>query len=322
MIDFPLFIVGSYRAGTTLLRLVLSCHEDIYISDETGFIAEVGRRLNEFGDLSQPRHLKRLYKEIVRFLIKSQWKDIPSYDYVVRHIRAPSYPELIRVVCTYGSPKLSVLVWGDNTPRYVYEIAYLKQLFPNARFLVMVRDGRDVYASVKQTPFGKGLEPEAVALEWTHRLFHGLAAHRYLGPQDVMLLKYEKFVQAPVETLTEIIAWLGVHWPGADVFLRFYETADAQHMSLTMPHHANLVRPISPQGVGRFRRDLSKKEILCLEKLMAPGLLAFGYELVNPVRPNGGHLVHLRRLCWSRLAQKYGALTNSLKQIIQNFLQP
>jgi Sulfotransferase family len=76
----PVFIVGCYRSGTSLLRLMLSAHPCISISSEGAYIDYVDSKLSSYGDLSDPKNLEALHRDISPFLKEERWLSVPPFE--------------------------------------------------------------------------------------------------------------------------------------------------------------------------------------------------------------------------------------------------
>ena len=115
--------------------------------------------------------------------------------------------------------------WGDKTPHYVHHVDHLLRLWPRARFVVLVRDGRDVALSLRRMPFGPN-NAWAAAQWWARGIRAGARAQRE-HPGAVLTLRYEDLAQRPEEEVRRLCAFLGLSYsrrhagagarrPGAD----------------------------------------------------------------------------------------------------------
>lgn len=315
MEPLPVFIVGSYRSGTSLLRMILSSHSRVYIANESEFICDLGRQLEAYGNLERDDNLERLYKAAVVYMRNAKWSSIPPLDYVLSRMRRREYREFIYVIETWGAQEKNLLYWGDNTPRYIECIPYLISLFPEMRFIIMIRDGRDVYSSVRHLHFG-GDNPEAVGFEWNWRMYQAIAAEKYIPPNRLIYVKYENLVTNPYETLYTICDFLGISFEAG--MLNYYSSQEANNLA-RLPHHSNVVKPLSSHSVGRYRRELTSDEIAVLESIMAPCLLAFGYELSLPIKPARNLSFYYSRLFRSRVSQKIRNKLSFFRKAIHRF---
>jgi hypothetical protein len=147
----PVFIVGCERSGTTLVRLMLDSHPAFAIPDESHFIVELHRRRRSRQAPAQTVERALAHPRFER------WGLDPAL--VRRRIaRDPprSFASAMRVLfaayaAVQGKPR-----WGDKSPPYTAHIPLLARLFPQARFVHVIRDGREVAASLASQPFWSG----------------------------------------------------------------------------------------------------------------------------------------------------------------------
>jgi hypothetical protein len=224
------FIVGCPRSGTTLLRRLVDTHPHIAIIHQSRFIPNFfeGRRgLTPEGlvttklvdRLLQARGVKNL--ETSREMLES----------LVEAGEPLSYSTFITgVFDLYGKGQGKRLV-GDKTPAYVRRIPTLHALWPEARFVHLIRDGRDVCMSAinwrkADHALGRfstwGVDPittAAVWWEWHVRL--GREDGGSLAPKLYHEVRYEELVSRPAKTCEKLCSFLDL--PYDDAMLKFHE---------------------------------------------------------------------------------------------------
>ena len=154
-----LFVVGSPRSGTTLLASVLNQLPEVWIGEETGFVPRLYRpgfeSLHEFDD----QQLAALVEAVNSYLTMGHWTRLASVAGARRfwsESGTTGYAGLVRYVWSLDeAPEGSrPAVAGDQTPNYVLALPLLEQMFPDAFYVHVVRDPRDVVASILPLPFG------------------------------------------------------------------------------------------------------------------------------------------------------------------------
>ena len=100
--------------------------------------------------------------------------------------------------------------WGDKTPHYVHHVDHLLRLWPHARFVVLVRDGRDVALSLRRMPFGPN-NAWAAAQWWARGIRAGARAQRE-HPGAVLTVRYEDLAQRPREEVRRLCTFLGLDY--------------------------------------------------------------------------------------------------------------
>lgn len=203
MDDAPFFIVGSARSGTTLLRVILNAHPEVTVPPESRFVTELWSGSNEvetsafLAALQQHRQFKSWNLSIG--LVK---EELGARDKVL-------YGTAIEAVYDAYAKRAGKKRWGDKTPRYVEHIPFISRLFPSARFVHLVRDGRNVALSYARVPFGPKTVAKAAAL-WARRVKLGVTEGRRLGDDRYKEIRYEDLVEEPEATTRSLCAFLGI----------------------------------------------------------------------------------------------------------------
>jgi hypothetical protein len=273
----PIFIVGCPRSGTTLLRLLLSAHPLISISSEGSYISHLRTSLESYGDLSNPVALARLHKDLLPYLVFEKFVSLPTFEHFLEWTNTFG-TGLRSIVTFYGTwearalGKNELTWWGDNAPYYAHHIPFFVRLFPACRFILVVRDPRDTYASIKST-FARFNIDEAVS-EWERVLLCGLLAASSLGTERVHQTKYEDLVCSPRERLKEICGFLGVEY--SEAMLDFYKLPAAA-ATAQLKHHRNLLRPVFASSVRNYRRILTSEEVSTIEERLYNPMRHYGY---------------------------------------------
>ena len=274
-----LFLVGCYRSGTSLLRLMLGAHPNIFIPEETIFIPIFGKKLSKY-TTSLGLNVPKLVDDIITFLEKrAYWKSVPSRKRIMELVGPePSYSDVIRaVIASTADDQLHQLKYlGDKTPAYMHSIFYIDHLFPSSKVINVVRDVRDIATSVKKEPFWGGRTPMLVAEEWNRWILNGILAERILGSERVLSVHYERLVESPRNVLQDIMKFLDLTY--SDDMLEFYKTKEAESLS-RFGRHRNVTTPVSTASVGRYKKSLSLKEIEAIERESGNTLLSLGYEV-------------------------------------------
>ncbi|MEI9963372.1 MAG: sulfotransferase [Caulobacteraceae bacterium] len=190
------FIVGVSRSGTTLLRMMLDAHPQLAIPFETHFL----NRLVLAGDGLSPAQFLDLV------VGTPSWPNLAlDADEVARalgEITPFSATEGVRTVYRLCAARAGKARWGDKTPSYLAIMPAIQRLLPEARFVHIVRDGRDTALSFKGLWFGPGDDVKAAARFWNERVRKARAQSAELG--HYMEVRYEDLVLDPRAVLTRI----------------------------------------------------------------------------------------------------------------------
>lgn len=216
---------------------------------------------------------------------------------------------LQRIVAEYARRKgeQGFSFWIDHTPRNLRHASALLKLFPEARFIHIVRDGRAVASSVTPLDWGPNTV-SAAARWWARRLGEGIVAEGYLAEMAVVdRVHYEDLVTDPesaLEGLSRVIF-------GSQCKFRLDEIGEAMDLpEYTRSQHALIGKAPIPARSEAWRKSLSPAEIEEFE-FIAGGLLEhLGYEPdhLAPKGPSMGR--KLRR----NLKESWQGLANSVRR--------
>jgi hypothetical protein len=277
------FFVGCPRSGTTLLRRLADAHPELAVARGTRWIArtfEFRRGLTE-DEFVTPKLLERLRDDPFRLeRLALEEKDLKR---LLADGERVSFADLVtRLYDLYGERHGKRLV-GDKTPGYVRYLEMLHGLWPEVRFVHIVRDGRDVCLSVLDwrkdatgfsTFAADPVTTTAVWWEWYVRL--GLEGGSALGPGLYHELRYESLVAAPEPECVRLCAFLGI--PFDDAMLRFHEGRVQDDPELDAK---KAWRPVTP-GLRSWRSEMRHEDVVRFEAAAGDLLDELGYERALP----------------------------------------
>jgi len=258
----PIFVVGCFRGGTTLLERVLLSHPELA---GPGFETQLFSRVRYGRTLDHPAEYAALTAGVRA-----------NGDAVARFTAAVD--ELTR--------RQGARCWVEKSPEHVYHARAIVTCFPGARIVYIVRDARDVVTSILHTPWAlphaRGRQPRVVAgaVLWELMTFAGLRvlADPTFAPA-VLAVSYESLVREPPVELRRLAAFLGLPGDNESIAGWLRRSGEIEANSLIEPE----LRGISASPVGRWRdrRQLAEDEVAVVQYLVGPTLVRTGYELAE-----------------------------------------
>jgi len=271
---FP-FVVGSQRSGTTLVRAMLDSHPLMSVPPESWFVTELASeqlRYSDGGAFDAGAFLADLEKH-PRF---ERW-ELPAEATRAAVLDSPAgdFPEAVRRVFELFACRRGKSRYGDKTPPYVERLPLLAELFEEACFLHVIRDGRDVATSAIDAPWGPDNAIRA-ALDWRTRVEAGRRAGRALGHERYLEIRYEALVGEPERTLRTICAFVALDFDPA--MFSYVDRADElQASGFHANVNPNLARPPT-SGLRDWRTQMAPADILSFELVAGDLLDRLGYE--------------------------------------------
>jgi len=258
------FVAGSLRSGSTLMSLMLDRHPGIRDPGEFDFLFDgLGIDAGVSGAQALGSHgLDKFLGDDRIYLLHG--RRMPPGDDVVQRLRA--YVDGVA-----GSGRSGWLALNIHR-----NFLSAHELFPEARFLHLVRDPRDCAAS-------------SIGMGWAGNVFFGAQPwvdaedswdrlRPRLAPGQALELHFEDLVTRPQETLTQVCSFLGLAY-------------DPRMIDLS----GTTYEPPSAAFAGQWRRKLSAREIGLVEaRVGTRQLVARGYEPLYPNAPAIGGLAKLR----------------------------
>ena len=272
MTPFPI-IVGEGRSGTTLLRAMFDSHPTMAIPEESEFLVPLGRARHSFereGGFSTDAFLADLCGHY-GFRRWGMPSEVIERAFQARPPRC--FPDAVHELYSTWAARQGKTRYGDKTPHYVNHIGFLAAILPEARFIHIIRDGRDVTLSYLERKFGPKNVAEG-AYFWRRRVRGGRQSGRRLGPDRYRETRYEDLVDDPEAVLRELCGFIDLDFDGS--MLRYFERAGS--VAGSDPDHRHLYLPPT-KGLRDWRRDMSRADILVFEALAGDLLGALGYEL-------------------------------------------
>lgn len=272
--DGPLFILGSPRSGTSLLRLILTSHEQIVIPPECGFIIWLHKKYGNWqvSDNNDSSKLVPFIDDLFRTKKFDTWcLDKAFIEIKIIECQPTTYAELCKIIYTSFGLDIgqNFRIWGDKNNFYLNHLDELFGLFSNARFLHIVRDGRDVVCSYREvmgadsnSPYAPKLSTDIneIATEWSSNVMTIDSFMSGIVGTSAMTIRYEDLTSDFVITVTRICKWLGLEYD--DEMLGFYQKNKKMKLEpdLTLGWKRRTLQPISNLTVGRYITHLSDKE--------------------------------------------------------------
>ena len=279
----PIFIIGTERSGTNLLRLILDAHPNIAVPHPPHIVKFFTPLVPRYGDLKDDRNFRRLVADVCRTveLHPYPWEFVPDRERVVREVRDKNLISIYFALYDQYREANGKKRWACKSTFMIDHVAEVLHYHPGARFIYMVRDGRDVAVSARASIFNH-FHPFYSALRWQREQATGLSWLAELPPEQIMLLRYEELVNDPQGVTERLCAFL--HEPFEPRMLDYHRHSEARKSGSLSISWQNTSRPVMRDNTAKFRTALSPREILLFEAICHRELQAHGYPLIHPAQ--------------------------------------
>lgn len=260
----PFFVIGAPRSGTTMLQLSLARHTRVVMPPETHFFTLVHRSRR-----GQKRHWERIERGLQVRVDRPACRIRPG---PLARLYFSKFAEAY--IDKVNSPNASH--FGEKSPEHQLRIPSITKSFPDAKFILIYRDGRDVARSLCKVSW----MPNNLYVNFSIWLHYFHIQRRFLQrePHRVICVCYEDLVRNPQRELSTIIEFLGLDYEPA-MAEGSGDCGIVRHDEL--PHKSRALEPISTGRIGTWRRELTHREIARLERWGGWALRELHYECVT-----------------------------------------
>ena len=291
MSSSPTVVLGVSRSGTTLLKAMLDAHSQLAIPSESYFIPQLWDRHGE-----RPER-DAFVEDLGRLERLREWGVDPE-AVRARLPESPTFAEAVQSIYLLYAESWNKQRFGDKTPLYMQHLDVLDRAFPGARYVHIVRDGRDAAVSLlamTRKPRFNLSRPRGIgdfAVAW-QREVRGAQAFGRTHPYHE--LRYEDLVEQPESHLREVCAFLDLEYePG---MLEYHRREDP----LLYADHPRLAEP-PVRDTRSWRKEMRPADAALFEAIAGDLLVELGYERAHP-RPGRRARVLAERAAYSaRLA--------------------
>ena len=275
----PIFIFGSTRSGTSLLSRIIGAHPEIAIPYESHLYNTFYPWLKYYGDLNSAKNRERLVDDILSTDVMNDWYPRPDRKLALEAIDRFDFHGVVNglmLAWTQGERKQR---WGEKTPGHIFYWREILSGFPDAQVIHIVRDGRDVALSLKQARFG----PKHIyhlAKRWVNYLEMVDELKATLDENSFFEVHYEDLLSETEQVVQNICRFLGEDF--APEMLEFH-TNSAPYMT-DRKNQKNLAKPILTKNAGKWRTEMTPRELRIFEAVAGEMLDRYGYkmELTQP----------------------------------------
>jgi hypothetical protein len=258
--------------------MILSSHSRICIPPETWFLIDLVR---EYGATGQRLEQVDAARAALTVTSHPRWRNLGlDSSAVLARLTALDRPTVREIADTVfkiladaaGKPR-----WGDKTPPYVQIVPQLAELYPEAKFIHLLRDGHDVAMSFRDLRWARNGSRwiHYAAEEWMEAI--DAMSPLPLGEDRLIEVRYEDLVRETEATTHRICEFLGERFESE---MLHWEQGVAGKIPERERHiHTKLLRRPRLDDIHRWRTKMGAVETLLLEAYIADRLRSRGYSV-------------------------------------------
>lgn len=276
----PIFIVGTERSGSNLLRLMLDAHPNISIPHPPHIMLEMAALEPGYGDLSLDRNFRKLVNDAVRVveLHFAPWDIEVDREQVFKEAVDRNLYCVKRAIYEQYMRAKGKTRWGCKSTFMIHHTAVVRKYHQTPKFIHLVRDGRDVAVSARDSVFNH-FHPHYVSLLWREQQQLAIGLSKELPASQFITLRYEELTADPGRELRRLCEFMEEDY--TDQMLNYASRPDSSALAGISKSWENLSKPVMTNNSKKYLTKLTADEIFAVERNIYQELLHFGYTLEN-----------------------------------------
>jgi hypothetical protein len=277
--DPCVFILGCDRSGTSLFHKLLAAHTQLHIA----FEAAIPLRIKH---LYVNRDVEPLIGALADDFYEFRNIDIDGLRNDIKLLERVDFADIAalmyrRLAALHGKPR-----WGDKCPDYSEKIPTLAMMFPEAKFIHLVRDPRAVACSLIKHNWGPSTYWQA-ARWWAYKVGMATVDMDILGPHRGLTVRFEDVVGDPETTLRGVCQFLDLDWQPGMIDAKTRERISSGSKSMNVLHRK------SNEAIDARRADswrqIDPRRLQHIEAVCRHLMPVYQYDCLfeNPVPPTG-----------------------------------
>lgn len=295
------FLLGHTRSGTTLLQSILNSHTNAVAPPEFEFIVHFYARFGKIKHLTKAditEFIDALYLDAT-FSLWLLDKEILSKKLLATAVGA-DFPTLCKtLIYLTGENKTEVKLLSDKNPINSLFVGKLMKIFPDAKFIHIIRDPRDsVFGHIRRLAVKN---PFFLARRW--QLYNAaIEKFKRKYPDKFFTIKYEDMVKDMDGALISLSSFLNNHdlsLKNAHSVPEGFQSSDKNKFLEKMPEdkknaffnkykliHESLAKPVNTSNIDKWKKEMNPHDIAVTEIITGKFASKYGYK-VEPGKREG-----------------------------------
>lgn len=279
----PIFLLASERSGSNLIRVIFGSHPDVSAPPPIHLLDTFIPLLPAYNNLKEDHNFKALCEDVVKEIEthigiwSAEFDPQEIYEQVKNRSFAGIYDFIYKKEVEANKSK-RVFIKDNHSFDYFY---YLIKAFPNAKFVYLVRDGRDFAVSYFSIPAMFESLP-TIAKMWSEQQRTCLSlVTRMKDEGKIFPLHYEDLISEPEYYIKQMCEFVNLEF--SPEMLNFHKRKKNIKDSKSAKAWRKLAEPVDKKNYGKYKNKLSDRQVKTFESHAYRELIQCGYPLENDV---------------------------------------
>jgi len=274
----PVFMIGTQRSGSNLLRLMLNQLNDIASPHPPHILERMFPLMSTYGDLENDTSFNILVDDVCRLveLNPVEWSGV-EFDRkkIASKSSERSLMAVYNAVYDAYAEAQNAKTWCCKSLANIKYIEEIKAYFKHPKFIYLYRDGRDVALSFQKAVVGEK-HIYNIAKDWADTQNLALNLKSSVNEKYFHSISYEQLTQNPEESARALCKFLGAKY--VPEMLDFHKTNEAKNAAQSSELWGNVTSPILKNNSKKYKKEMSETDIRIFESVAGSMLDCLGYE--------------------------------------------
>jgi hypothetical protein len=274
----PIFMIGTQRSGSNLLRLMLNQLPEIAAPHPPHILQRLMPLVAAYGDLAADDNFGQLVEDVCRLV---EVNPVPWEGVVLDRADVASRCRERSLVAVHGAvydvcaESKGAETWCCKSLANIAFVPQIEAYYRGPRYIYLCRDGRDVAVSFHKAVVGEK-HFYHIAKEWAATQALALKHRREMDAARFLTVSYEALTGDPRSTARTICDFLNI--PYRESMLDYHRTEEARRAATSSELWVNVTRPVMTGNSRKFLREASEQDIRVFESVAGSALDDLGYD--------------------------------------------
>ena len=274
----PVFMIGTQRSGSNLLRLMLNQLTEIASPHPPHILERMFPLMEYYGNFDNDESFYKLIDDVCRLveLNPVEWSGM-SFDRHEIAVKAKSRSLLgvYAAIHDFYAEAQGAKTWCCKSLANIKYVKEIEEHFDNPKYIYLYRDGRDVALSFQKAVVGEK-HIYNIANGWAATQNMALKFKELIDENRFYSVSYEQLTQQPEETARSLCTFLGTDY--VPQMLDFHKTKEAENAANSSDLWGNVTSPILKNNSKKYLSEMAMTDISIFESVAGNVLDALGYE--------------------------------------------
>lgn len=274
----PIFMIGTQRSGSNLLRLMMNQLNEIASPHPPHILERMSPLMNKYGDLDNNINFELLVNDVCRLVETNpvEWVDMKlDRSDIISRCKNNSLMAVYGAIYDQYAELKGANTWCCKSLANINYINDIEAYYPDAKYIYLYRDGRDVALSFQKAVVGEK-HIYNIAKDWTTSQEIALQLRNDVADKRFFAISYEQLTSDSENSARSLCDFLGVEF-NQNMF-EFHKTDEARNAASSSKLWQNVTQPVISNNTNKFLDSMAEEDLEIFESVAGHVLDELNFE--------------------------------------------